>query len=173
MDPTTFWALIDDTRTVGEGDPERHAEVLRCRLERMSAEEILAFERLWRGYDARAYRWELWAAAYLLNGGCDDRCFEHFRSYVIGLGQRVYEDALADADSLVFLAQGGPAAHQFAHDAEALGYAAADAYLAVAGHDVPDIGPELPVEPAGREWDEERPQDAAPRIAAAVGWLEA
>jgi hypothetical protein len=170
--PSTFWALIDDTRTVGEGDLHRHAEVLRCRLARMTAEEILAFERRWREYDARAYRWDLWAAAYLLNGGCDDRCFEHFRSYIIGLGQRVYEDALADVDSLVFLAEGGPA-HQFAYDAEPLAFAAADAYLAITGSDIPDIVPQLPVEPAGREWDEERPQDAAPRIAAAVGWLEA
>jgi Protein of unknown function (DUF4240) len=170
--PSTFWGLIDDTRTVSEGDAERHAEVLRCRLARMTPEEILGFERLWRRYDARAYRWELWAAAYLLNGGCDDRCFEHFRSYVIGLGERVYEDALADADSLVFLAERGPA-HQFAHDAESLGFAAADAYAAVTGTEIPDVGPELPVEPIGREWDEERPQDVAPRIAAAVGWLEA
>src|SRR3712207_5386674 len=132
VEPSIFWALIDDTRTVGEGDPERHAEVLRCRLQRMTPEEILGFERLWRHYDARAYRWELWAAAYLLNGGCDPHCFEHFRSYVIGLGEHVYEAALADPDSLVFLADRGPS-HQFAHDAEALGFAAGDAYEAVTG----------------------------------------
>ena len=171
MDSTIFWALIDDTRTVSDGSPETHAAVLSRRLERFDPAEIIEFERLWREYDVAAYSWELWAAAYLLNGGCDDRCFEHFRSYVIGLGERVYRDALRDADSLVFLATGPK--HQFAHDAEALGYAAADAFEAATGEEMPDVGPELPDAPSGEEWDEETPEVATPRIAAAVGWLEA
>jgi hypothetical protein len=171
VDPTTFWALIDDTRTVSDGDPKRHASALSKRLEKLAPEEILAFEELWRTYDAHAYRWDLWAAAYLLNGGCDDRCFEHFRFYVIGLGEAVYRAAVEDADSLVFLARGP--SHQFAHDAEELGYAAADAYERVTGKEIPLVGPDMPEMPAGEEWPEETPEVATPRIAAAVGWLEA
>ena len=172
MEPTTFWALIDDTRRVSDDNPETHAGVLARRLSRLDPDEIVEFERIWRELDVAAYSWELWAAAYLLNGGCDDVCFEHFRSYVIGLGQEVFEAALADPDSLVFLAKGP--GHQFAHDAEALGYAASDAYeLATGGGELPDVGPELPDLPSGEEWDEETPEVAAPRIAAAVGWLEA
>ena len=171
MDHAKFWALIDDTRTVSDGSPETHASVLAGRLRRLEPSEIVEFERLWREFDVAAYSWELWAAAYLLNGGCDDVCFEHFRSYVIGLGEAVYSAALDDPDTLVFLAKGP--GHQFAHDAEALGYAASDAYEAVTGEELPDVGPELPDLPSGVEWDEETPEVAAPRIAAAVGWLEA
>ena len=172
MHPTTFWSLIDDTRFVSDGDPNRHASVLAKRLEKLSPDEIVEFERMWREYDAQAYRWQLWAAAYLLNGGCDDRCFEVFRSYVIGLGEQTYRAALDDADSLVFLADRGPG-HQFAYDAEALAYAAMDAYEAKTGEEMPDVGPDLPDEPMGEEWDEATPEVATPRIAAAVGWLEA
>lgn len=171
MDPSTFWDLIDDTRRVSDGSPETHASVLVSRLRRLDPSDIVDFERRWREYDVDAYTWELWAAAYLLNGGCDDVCFEHFRSYVIGLGEQVFRDAVADPDSLVFLA--GEPRHQFAHDAEGLGYAASDAYEAATGGELPDVGPDLPDLPAGEEWDEETPEVAAPRIAAAVGWLEA
>lgn len=172
VESTTFWALIDDTRRVSDGCPETHASVLARRLSRLEPSEIVEFERIWRELDVAAYRWELWAAAYLLNGGCDDVCFEHFRSYVIALGEQVYAAAIEEADSLVFLANGP--GHQFAHDAEALGYAATDAYeLATGGGELPDTGPELPDAPSGVEWDAETPQVAAPRIATAVGWLEA
>ena len=171
MDPSTFWALIDDTRFVSDGSPQRHASALMRRLLKLHPDEVVGFERCWRECDVALYRWDLWAAAYLLNGGCDDTCFEHFRSYVIGLGEQVYRDALRDADSLVFLARGP--SYQFAYDAEGLGFAAADAYEALTGKSLPDLGPELPREPSGEEWDEETPEVAAPRIAAAVGWLEA
>ena len=171
MDRSRVWAFIDDTRTVCDDCPERHATSLAARLERLDPDEIVEFEEHWRELDAAAYRWELWAAAYLLNGGCDEECFEHFRSYVIGLGEGVYTRALEDPDSLVFLARGP--SRQFAHDAAALGEAAAEAYARVTGLGIPEVGPELPFEPAGQEWDEERPELVTPRIAAAVGWLEA
>jgi hypothetical protein len=168
---STFWALVDDTRAVSDGSPQTHASVLESRLRRLEPSEIVEFERIWRELDVAAYRWELWAAGYLLNGGCDDTCFEHFRSYVIALGERVYREALEDPDSLVFLANGP--GHQFAHDAEALGEAAARAYEALTGAELPFVGPELPDVPAGIEWDAETPELAAPGIAVAVGWLEA
>jgi hypothetical protein len=171
MDRSRVWAFIDDTRTVSDDCPARHAKSLSARLERLDPDEIVEFAEHWRELDVAAYRWELWAAAYLLNGGCDDVCFEHFRSYVIGLGEEVYTRALDDPDSLVFLACGP--ARQFAHDAAALGAAAEEAYERATGCELPEVGPELPEEPAGEEWDEERPELVTPRIAAAVGWLEA
>jgi len=170
VDSATFWALIDDTRTVSDGDPATHAAVLARSLQRFEPYDIVDFERRWRELDVQAYTWELWAAAYLLNGGCDDRCFEHFRSYVIALGESVYRDAVRDPDSLVFLARGPR--HQFAHDAEPLLDVAARAYEAVTAHELPEVGPDLPDLPAGEEWDEETPEVAAPRIAATVGWLD-
>jgi hypothetical protein len=172
VDPATFWSLIDSTRFVSDGDPHRHAETLKLRLEKLPREDIVAFETLWREYDAAAYGWQLRAAAYLLNGGCDDRCFDNFRAYVIGLGEDVYRAALEDADTLVFLARGP--SYQFANDAEGLAFAAEDAYVSVTGEEMPpDIGPDLPDEPWGEKWDEATPEVAAPKIAAAVGWLEA
>ena len=173
VDPAKFWSLIDDTRRVADGEPDEHAAVLRHRLERMEPGEILAFEQRWRIVDVAAYRWDIWAAAYLLNGGCDDECFDDFRAYLIGLGRKTYEEAIADADSLAFLAMRGPSTYQFAHDGAPLAYAAEEAYMAVTGDEVPDdLGPELPEEPEGEPFDVEAPELVVPRIAAAVGWIE-
>ncbi len=173
VEPETFWCLIDDTRRVADGEPEEHARVLTRRLARLAPAEILGFEERWRTYDVRAYRWDLWAAAYLLNGGCDEECFDDFRAYVIGLGREVYEQAVADADSLAFLAVLGPSTYQFAHDGGPLAYAAEEAYLSVTGREIPDdLGPRLPDEPAGEPWDVEAPELVVPKIAAAVGWIE-
>ncbi len=173
MQPETFWTLIADTRRVVDGEPSKHASVLGRRLERLSGPEILAFEELWRTFDARAYRWDLWAAAYLLNGGCDDQCFDDFRSYLIGLGREVFEAAVADPDSLASLALFGPSTYQFAHDGAELACAAGDAYFRVTGEEIPDdLGPALPDEPAGEPWDVEAPELVVPKIAAAVGWIE-
>ena len=173
VDQATFWSLVDDTRRAADGEPEEHARVLNRRLARLPPSEILAFEEQWRIHDVRLYRWDLWAAAYLLNGGCDDGCFDDFRAYVIGLGREVYDRAVADADSLEFLAMLGPSTYQFAHDANPLAYAAEEAYASVTGEEVPDeLGPELPDEPQGEPFDLDAPELVVPKIAAAVGWIE-
>ena len=49
----------------------------------------------------RAYRQELWGAAYLINGGCSDDGFVYFLGWLIAQGRDVYQAALPDPDSLV------------------------------------------------------------------------
>jgi hypothetical protein len=170
MDADTFWSYIDDARHLADGDVEDQADLLEARLALLDADEILAFARLWRLADQRAYSWGMWAAAHILNGGCDDECFEYFRWYVIGLGREVYDRAVGDPDSLVFLST--LSTYQFAYDAAGLGHAAADAYESVTDADMPDVAPRMPEVPAGEAWDEEEPHHVVPQIADAVGWIE-
>jgi hypothetical protein len=56
-------------------------------------------------WDLRAvsYRWDLWGAAYLLNGGCSDDGFEYFRGWLIAQGHEVFERVLEDPDVLADL----------------------------------------------------------------------
>ena len=49
---------------------------------------------------AEAYRWDLWAAAYLIQGGCSDDGFEYFCDWLISLGKHRFEAALRNPDSL-------------------------------------------------------------------------
>ena len=47
-----------------------------------------------------SYRWDLWSAAYLANGGCSGDGFDYFRGWLIGQGRTAYETVLADPDAL-------------------------------------------------------------------------
>lgn len=44
--------------------------------------------------------WNLWGAAYVINGGCSDDCFEYFRGWLVLQGRETFERALANPDSL-------------------------------------------------------------------------
>jgi hypothetical protein len=52
---------------------------------------------------ADSYRNLLWAAAYLINGGCSDDGFESFRCWLIVQGRTVFERSVADPDTLADL----------------------------------------------------------------------
>lgn len=45
----------------------------------------------------------LWAAAYLINGGCSDDGFDYFRGWLIAQGRTVFEQVTADVDCLADL----------------------------------------------------------------------
>ena len=32
---------------------------------------------------AEAYRWDIWAIAFIINGGCSDDGFEYFRGWLV------------------------------------------------------------------------------------------
>ena len=158
MDEEAFWQLIEETRSA---DLAEHAERLVERVASLGVEGVATFDRLWQERHVAAYRWDLWAAAYEINGGCSDDCFDDFRSYLISLGRDVYERALRDPDSLadVDIPEG--------IDFEEISYVGQTAYDRIGvespPHDVRD-----PPEPAGEPWDEEREesQRVVPRLAA-------
>jgi hypothetical protein len=98
MDWKPFWDLIAaSARPTQEGQ----RQALQTELERLEKEEILAFyARFWELL-GRANRVGLWAAAYLIRGGCSDDGFLYFRCWLISRGRQVFESALADPDTLV------------------------------------------------------------------------
>jgi hypothetical protein len=100
VDRQSLWAVIEDARAQASGDADAVAtqavEILRGR----SREEIVgAAQPLW-DLMADSYRCDLWAAAYLINGGASDDGFEYFRGRLIAEGREVFERAVADPDSL-------------------------------------------------------------------------
>ena len=70
------------------------------RLENLTADEVLRIHQQFSLNLARSYTWELWGAAYVINGGCSDDCFEYFRAALIMRGRSTFETALVNPDSL-------------------------------------------------------------------------
>lgn len=65
-----------------------------------SVNDVLDYDRIHYELMAESYRWELWGAAYLINGGCSDDGFDYFRGWLLGQGRATWQAALADPDSL-------------------------------------------------------------------------
>jgi hypothetical protein len=99
MPADRFWELIG--RTVKyEADQDAQINALRQELGGLSAAEIETFERAFQEQQRRAYSWDLWGAAYVMNGGASDDGFEYFQRWLISKGRKIFEAALADPDSL-------------------------------------------------------------------------
>lgn len=99
MSKDRFWTLIGAT-TALESDPEQQLMALHEALEKLSAEDIEAFEPAFDEQMKRSYSWDLWGAAYVVHGGASDDDFEYFRCWLISKGRGVFEKVNADPDSL-------------------------------------------------------------------------
>jgi Protein of unknown function (DUF4240) len=145
-----FWRLVEDARREAGGDTERQSQLLAARLERLPAQQIADFGAIRHRLDRRAYTWELWGAAYVIDDGCSDDCFRDFRAYVISLGRGPYEAALRDPDSLAAVAQDAEEG-----DWENADDVAPDAYQSATGEDFPLDDSDLSGTPHGDPWDDE------------------
>lgn len=160
MDESRFWRLVDAAKAQAGASEHARPPALRAALADLPAAEIQAFQRVYDGMIARANRWDLWGAAYLMNGGCSDDGFRYFRDWLISEGRAIFEAALADPDSLAEL----PAQDEF--ELESFGYAALDAYAEHTDLELErDFSDELTL-PEGREWEPDELPDMFPQLAA-------
>ena len=80
--------------------PDDVAARMKALLTPREPADILAFAQpLWDLF-TNSYRADLWAAAFLINGGASDDGFDYFRAWLIAQGRTTYEQALALPDSL-------------------------------------------------------------------------
>ena len=72
MDHNGFWSLIEDARFASGGDCARQVDALAEALQGHPPQAILDFRNTLGELLDRAYRYDLWGACYLINGGCSD-----------------------------------------------------------------------------------------------------
>lgn len=99
MDKNVFWKLIKDARSVA-GDSGSVAEHVVVSLLRYSPEQIIHWHCILDHYQKLSYKNKLWAAAYVINGGCSDDGFDYFRGWLIAEGRDTFMQALENPDSL-------------------------------------------------------------------------
>jgi Protein of unknown function (DUF4240) len=100
MDRGQFWALIEAAKAATGGDCRAQTAQLIAALREGSVDEVLAWDRIHDELMAESYGWDLWGAAYLINGGCSDDGFDYFRGWLLSQGHAIWQAALADPDSL-------------------------------------------------------------------------
>jgi hypothetical protein len=134
-----FWELIGAARRqvpdpADSGAVAAHAATL---LSVRLPSEILAADQVLRSLMADSYRSPLWAAAYVINGGCSDDGFEYFRGWLIAQGREVYERIVADPDALADLPVVRASAPSGWVECEDTLYITMKAYRAAAGEELP------------------------------------
>jgi hypothetical protein len=170
-----FWAIVESARAGVADTVEGADEVAENVVERLAAlppAKIVEYQQVYEQLDRESYRWDLWAAAYLIHGGCSDDCFDYFRGWLVAQGREVWDRALADPDSLAdvvgvdvdvrcedMLGAAYDATQQVTGDGAAL-YEALDAL---------GDNPGRPDSPAGEDFDFDDPEEMdarLPRLAA-------
>ncbi|MFD3522564.1 DUF4240 domain-containing protein [Streptomyces sp. NPDC058653] len=105
MDKDQFWQLVETARARESGGADEEAVAGRASdlLAARPVEEILAAQQALWDVMADSYTNPVWAAAYLINGGCSDDGFDYFRGWLLAQGRDTYTRVIADPDSLADL----------------------------------------------------------------------
>jgi hypothetical protein len=160
MDDEKFWAIIEECHAASEGDAARKDQLIKAAMSRLSGEDALAFYQIFLRMMDAAFTWGLWGAAHVLNGGCGDDSFSDFRASLISRGRVVFEETVADPDSMAD--DDDIDIKSWFH--EGFEYAIADGVKANIGRR-PSRGGPLPRSPTGQRWLEATVRESYPKLA--------
>lgn len=117
-------------------------------MRQLSTDELQSFQRHYDDAVKAAYRWDLWGAAYVINGGCSDDGFRYFLDWLISEGSHTYSQALKSPDNLALLPRVDYA------DNESFAYVASEIFEEEEGGELDrDFTVDISM-PAGKEWSE-------------------
>jgi len=85
VDADQFWALIEDARSRADDPADSDAVAAHATglLSALPPEQIIAADRVMYSLTIASRLMPLWAAAYVINGGCSDDGFDYFRGWLI------------------------------------------------------------------------------------------
>ncbi len=153
-----FWGIVDRVHIASPHNGEQKMVVLRAELCLLSDEELTSFCRSFYRHFSEAYSWDLWAAAYIICGGCSDDGFMDFRASLIFMGHETFERAMANPETLVELGD----------DAEEI--LCCEGYQYVIQEVVEEKLEDMPVTamdsetPSGESWQEEDLEERFPAL---------
>lgn|GEM_PF-3073241 len=105
MDDNRFWAIIGEAY---RADLVEQVEALKVALGSLTWPEVLEFQAIFDVKLAAVDTPDLRGAARLIHGDASEGAFHNFALGLVASGQRAYEAALAEADSLADFLDGDP-----------------------------------------------------------------
>ena len=160
-----FWRIVEKVHRASNGDMDKKCELLDAELRSLALDEVRSFHAHFYECQDRAYSWELWAAAYIIGGGCSDDSFSDFRSTLISMGRQTFERALADPQSLADMDYDAEIAHY-----EGYQYVPTTVETELGGGQRSARSRPHPVEPSGKTWDEDKVAELYPKLAEKYGY---
>jgi hypothetical protein len=133
-----FWAVISRATADRPASPAEVAKRAAADLATRDPEEIVAWARHLDKVMVASGTQDLWAAAYLINGGCSDDGFDSFRGWLIAHGRDAVARSVRTPDSLADVPAVRAAVESGAvFEAEEVLSIAAEAYLQATGSELP------------------------------------
>jgi hypothetical protein len=163
MNVEGFWHLIESSKR-GVEDCDEQSEKLAELLAELEPQEIADFGVIMQQQLIEAYRWDLWAVAYIINGGCSDDGFEYFRCWLIAQGKDYFEAALRNPEDAAAKVSAGVDV-----ECESILYVASQSYEDKTGSGMPPPNVTHPSEPQGKSWDEDEVEQLYPNLAQRFG----
>src|ERR1700733_3663370 len=163
MNSEEFWNLVARVHETSGGDMDRKCKLLAGELHKLAPDEVQSFACKFFEFRDRAYSWELWNAAYIINGGCSDDSFTDFRSTLISMGRQIFDAALVDPESLaeVDIGAGQPTY-------EGYQYVVYEVYEELTREEIP-LRNKHPSEPSGVHAEEWEMEERFPKLTAKFG----
>ncbi|MBM2621699.1 DUF4240 domain-containing protein [Actinoplanes sp. LDG1-06] len=165
-----FWAVISRATAERPASPADVAKRAAADLATRDPEEIVAWGRHLDKVMVASGTQDLWAAAYLINGGCSEDGFDSFRGWLIAHGRDAVARSVKSPDSLADVAVIMAAADTGAvFEAEEVLSIAAEAYAQATGSEFPAGDRPVTRPEAADLWDfdnEEEMQRRLPKLSA-------
>ncbi len=140
MDKQEFWKIIDYSFIQSNGNQQAQEKILLEKVLAYSLEQIKDFEIIFRQLILEADDFKIMAAEKIIKGWVTDDSYLYFRCWLIGQGQKPFEETLKNPDYLANIVSKGTDTNF-----EELMYIATTAYS----------------QKTGKEEDETFPRDAA------------
>lgn len=100
MTENDYWKIIEKSLKESDGSIDKQNQSLLKIFEGLDKEQLIGFCYHWVELYRKAYTSELWAAAYVVRGGCGDDSFHYFRCWLTTRSRKTYYNALDNPDSL-------------------------------------------------------------------------
>lgn len=160
-----FWLIIEKSREGWDtihpgGNQDRQLKALEKLLSQLPSEEVAGFARHFQELFYRAYRWDLWDAAFIVADGCSDDAFMDFRDWLISMGRSHYEAAFADVETVAQIAAVPGVGYPFF---EGFGSVASEVYEKQTGREL-HLNLSHPDEPTGERVPEAEYPTRYPRL---------
>ncbi|GAA2653299.1 DUF4240 domain-containing protein [Paractinoplanes durhamensis] len=165
-----FWAVIGRATADRPATPAEVAKRAAADLATCEPEEIVAWARHLDKVMVASGTEDLWAAAYLIHGGCTEEGFDNFRGWLIAHGRETVARSVKSPDDLAEMPAVRAASENGAvFEAEEVLSIAAEAYRQATGSELPP-GETAAIRPDAADlWDfdnEEEMQKRLPRLSA-------
>ncbi len=159
MPEEQFWQITEQAHKQAKGHYSRQLQALKDHMTTLPPNDIVLYFNTYMALMDWAYQTNVWGAAYVINGGCSDYCFEYFRQYLIAQGRDRFYAFLHNPDNCSDWIKS-----ESDENYEGLGYVPMEVYQTKTGQEIPHTyQPTFQLK--GNMFDESSVERVYPRLA--------